>query len=367
MLSSKMKKIADDIGNVILSSYNKDYLSTLFASGIHIEDVIFQVLVLCCRYAYLISSEKHPLSFYIERDGLEIDLARQENHRVLDYVNEKFDESEKRTKELFGDAFQRPNIVLEKQPGRFPYYELSAFQYWEIRNIHDMKLVKAIIENRIPFSKKISNGRFIDLAGEYESKVEEQIKAFGKNAEETVFSSLQFFTLQTKYSFDFFYEIAKIMEESRVKEFPDMHNRIMCVAGTYKCMSILPELCPNAAADIDRVIQYPMIIQRRRALDSIVRDSAGGQVNQFLGAIIEANVLANAVRSHMHIGGVRLPQLIVSETNIEDWASVFAIYNVFQTHIPQKEWTNTRIKNVRKLYAVTSTKSMPDKNPENRP
>ena len=53
-LTPKMHKIADDIGNIIYDFYPKDYLALLFSSGIVIEDVIFQVLVLCCRYAYLL-------------------------------------------------------------------------------------------------------------------------------------------------------------------------------------------------------------------------------------------------------------------------------------------------------------------------
>ena len=63
-LTPKMHKIADDIGNIICDYYNKDYCAFLFSNGFIIEDIIFQVLVLCCRYAYLTTAEKHPLKHY---------------------------------------------------------------------------------------------------------------------------------------------------------------------------------------------------------------------------------------------------------------------------------------------------------------
>ena len=103
MLTPKMKRIADDIGGIILQDYDRDYLSLILANGLIIEDIIFQVLVECCRYAYLLKAEKHPLKYYIERDRLELDLARKEIKRTIDYTNEKFDLVEKEHKKNFED------------------------------------------------------------------------------------------------------------------------------------------------------------------------------------------------------------------------------------------------------------------------
>ena len=353
-LTPKMQRIADGIGNVICNHYDKDYLAVLFSCGYTIADIIFQVLVLCCRYAYLKTAEKHPLKYYIDHDNLELELARKENKRVFDYVNEKYHLESVHLMRTLGDNFPRPEINLTKKPGRYPEYELSAFQYWESRNIHDMNLVKAIIERRIPSSKKVSVDRFIKFSEEYDYAVKAQKDKFGASAEETVFSSLQFFTLQTKYSFDFFYELASQMDSLNITEFPDMHDRIMTVAGSYKCKSILPNINPNTAADEDCMIEYPMVSQRRRFIRQIVSDPPNGAINQFLGATIEAGVLTNAIRSHMHIGGIRLPLLVAQETTVDDWASVFEIFNVFQTFVPDKDWTDSKIKAVRKMYDLVS-------------
>ncbi len=146
-----------------------------------------------------------------------------------------------------------------------------------------------------------------------------------------------------------------------------MRNRVMTVAGSYKCEAILPNINPNTAADEDRMIEYPLILQRRRFIKHIASDPEDGAINQLLGATIEAGVLTNAIRSHMHIGGIRLPLLVAQETTIDDWASVFEIFNVFQTFVPDKDWTDYKIKAVRKMYDLTSMDYKAIQLPENRP
>lgn len=367
MLTEKMKTIADDIGGIILHNYDDEYLHLIFSSGLIIEDIIFQVLLECCRYAYLINAEKHPLLYFIERDGLETELARKEIKRTIDYTNKKYDLLDEALKENLGETFLRPDISLSKEKNRYPAYTFSEFQYWESRNIHDMGLVKAVLEKRIPSSKKVSNDRFIELAQEYDLIVNALMDSFGGDSERTVLSSIKFFTLQTKYAFDFYYELAAKMDELSVKTFPDMEYRLMAVSGSYKYNSILPDICPDMASNEDTIIEYPMILQRRRFISEIVTGNKGGQIDDVLASLNEANVVANAVRSHSYIKGKPLPYAIAQETNMDDWASVFQIYNVFRTYVVNKEWTEERIKSVRKMYEMVSIDYKSMRHSENRP
>ena len=367
MLTPKMHKIANDIGQIIYEHYDQNYLEKLFSFGISVEEIIIQVLVICCRNAYLVNSEKHPLSYYIKQENHEFDLARKEHERILKYIKVKDRLLNDCIEQNIGDRFPSPELEFVQKNNQFSGYAFSAFQYWENKNIHDMKLVKSIVERRIVNSNSVTNSDFITLSKEYDDAVSAMKSLFGRDPESTVFSSLQFFTLQTKYSFDFFYELAVQMEKLRIKKFPDMHNRLMTVSGSYKCESPLPDICPNSAHDVDRKIEYPLIIQRQRVIDQIVSEPEGGAFDLKMSAFIEANVLANAVRSHMHIGGLRLPLCVAQETKIEDWASVFDIYNVFQTFVPQKEWTGARIKSVRNMYDMLSIDYKSLKYQENRP
>lgn len=372
-MNDKMTSIANDLGTWICRNYNRNYLETLFNNGICIEDVILQILVECCRCAYLVNSEKHPISYYINRDGRESELARKEIKRTIDYVNKKFDLESERLEETLGVSIPKSDVKLvKKDKNRFPKYDISEFQYWEMNNIHDMELVKSIVERRIGSSHKASFTRFRKIAGEYDSVIEEQMGRFGKDPEQTVFSSLVLFTLQTKYAFDFYYELAAEMEKTGVIEIPDMYDRLMATSGSYKCMSCLPDICPKAAHDNDRFIEYPMIIQRRRIIRNLVSDKAGGIVDLMIAGTMEANVLANAVQSHIRFKGANgTPQSVrewfVENTDLEDWASVFETYNVFTTYIPDKDWTDPRINAVERMYDMVSMDYKKLKHPENRP
>lgn len=70
-MNKKMTDVANDLGRWIYQNYEHDYLDLLFDGRIVIEDVIFQILVECARYAYLINAPKHPFSYFIENEGLE--------------------------------------------------------------------------------------------------------------------------------------------------------------------------------------------------------------------------------------------------------------------------------------------------------
>lgn len=362
-----IRQIADDIGYFILHNYSREYLETLFSNDITIEDVIIQVLVLCCRYAYLSNTEKHPLSYYIMQEGREFEPARKEHERTIKYTKEKSDQFNDRFEKNTGDRFRSPNFSLEKKSNRFPEHAFTPFEYWEQKNIHDMALVKAIVERRLPSSNKIPRERFIAISDEYDSSVNQMKENYGRDPESTMFCSLQFFTLQTIYGFDFYYELAARMQELSIKEFPDMQDRLMTVTGKYKCMSILPDICPETAADLDRKIEYPLILQRRRFLNQIINTEKNLNTDLLLASFIEANVLTNAVRTHMPYNNLPLPEYIAQKTAIEDWASVFDVYDVFQTFVPQKKWTNTRIKTVRRMFDLSSFDYSKLKNHENRP
>lgn len=109
-MNSKMTAVANEIGRSIFQYYNEDYLETLFMCGITIEDVIFQVLVECCRYAYLKNADKHPLKYYIDRDGLELELERKNLKRTIDYVNDRYEIEGTRLQESIGIEILKPEL-----------------------------------------------------------------------------------------------------------------------------------------------------------------------------------------------------------------------------------------------------------------
>ena len=262
-MNQKMTAVANEIGNSICKYYDEDYLELLFEDNqIAIEDVIFQILVECCRYAYLSNSEKHPITFYIERDKLEQETGRKTIKRIIDYVNTKYDVYEatnmsivkfrefiddlklSEMQKMIGEQILKPKDTepIKTKNNRYPEYQLSEFAYWELRNIHDMGLVKAIVERRIGSSKKVTVDRFLEMTKQYDDVIKSYKEKFLKTPEDTVFSSMVLFTLQSRYSLDFYYQISKEMEEKGVKEIPNQHDRLMTMSGAYKCTSSLPNI-----------------------------------------------------------------------------------------------------------------------------
>lgn len=66
------------------------------------------------------------------------------------------------------DGLLPPNMkdIKEKIEG----YQFNDFQYWEINNVHDMRLVSAIADNRI-LSKNFTKQIFIEYANEYDDVI----------------------------------------------------------------------------------------------------------------------------------------------------------------------------------------------------
>jgi len=345
------------IGRWICKHANEDYLENLFTGGLVIEDVIFQILIECSRYAYLVNSEKHPWAYYIEQDRLELELARKNLKRVLEYSEEKHELEQKAVKAGTGYEIRKPEHNLSLKKGRFPSYEISRFQYWELNNIHDMKLVKSIVERRIVSSKKISNSEFRSNAEQYDKIVRQFIDEANNSDENMVFSSLALFTLQTKYSFDYFYKLACEMEIYRASSIPDVHDRLTATSSCY-CgkESALSKYCPTLFDDKCLRIDYPLIIQRERMISSIVRLPKNYIMDAALGQFQEVSFLSNAVQRHICFGEKKLDirTWFAENTNIEDWASVFEVYNVFRTFAPNKEWSDNKIKVVRSFYDTVS-------------
>lgn len=360
ILTQKLQGIYHDLYKKIIYNYDKDYLEYIFSGNVSINDVIFQILVECCRYAYINNLEKHPWTYYINEDDLELELKRKELKRTLSKVNKNFEIREEILKQKYGLDLRKPNHELVKENGKYPYYETSKFQYWELNNIHDMKIIWAIADDRISSTKKISNDKFIEMANEYDSIVLKYIEKANNSKEDYIFSSLVLFSLQTKYSIDFFYKIADTMENHDINEIPDLLFRLYATTqNDIKYQTRLSRINPNLINDKDCQIDYPMIIQRERLLNDTIFEPKSSAVDLEFSVLIEANILANSVQNHTIWGknpNINIREWFARNTNIDDWFVVFKNYNVFRTFEPYKKWTNKKIKYVRNFILPTHNK-----------
>lgn len=201
-------------------------LTSKACSGeITMKEIIDQIMMECCKYAYDNSLETHSLDYYMGGATKANDSDRMMYQRVLDYVRNKREieqiELEKIGINKYDDQIKYRYNIMDKISG----HELNKFHFWELQNIHDMHLVKAIVD------KRIGKGNFTldkmqEYSDEYDCFVDSIKKDWYEEHKNSLFDYLAFFTLEWKYSFDFYYEIADALSYMKRRNIKNMRNWI---------------------------------------------------------------------------------------------------------------------------------------------
>ena len=92
MLNDKMYAIAKTIEEVIIHKFPVEYQLFLFEGKITLRDIVGQVLVECCKYAYDNTAERHSLNYYLKNKESSIEIEDSERmvlKRTMDYIQEK--------------------------------------------------------------------------------------------------------------------------------------------------------------------------------------------------------------------------------------------------------------------------------------
>ena len=148
-----MEAVKSTIENVIDAVFPSKYLDYVFGGKIEPEDVVLQILMACCKYAHDTVSDKHSLRYNLQRQGISEEDTRMVVQRTVKKIN-TFRQAEYGIRkaqsgiELEGLLDKNMCGIDEKIAG----YEYNDFQFWEIQNVHDMKLGDVIINGQI--SKK---------------------------------------------------------------------------------------------------------------------------------------------------------------------------------------------------------------------
>lgn len=359
MLNAKMYSVATAIEEVIIRELPTEYQVFLFDGKLKLNDLVMQILVECCKYAHDSVSEKRSLRFYLQKCGLNGDDQRMVRKRTLDRIQDYREMEYEYIKQQSGielSGLIAPDMgkISDRKKG----YQLTDFQFWEINNVHDMQLVGAIINRRLD-KKNFTKEEFVDYANERDCIVSRLRNRRTKSMEDEVFSSLALFTLEWKYSFDFYYELATEMENTNTINIPDVKRRLTLFCGNVALDSVLRMTNPHLVGEVYH-INSRMLIQRRKFIHSIVSMPAGDEFEALVRQYAEALVVITSMLLRMTYRGIPIREWFVSNSTAEDWGSVFSEYDVFQAFISTKDWTSKRIRYVRDIYSVMS---MDYKNP----
>ena len=223
---------------------------------------------------------------------------------------------------------------------------LTEMNYYEHQNIHDLELIKAIVERRIVSSKKVSNAHFQEMFEQYDKLVESLIERSKLSDKDMVFASLALFTLEWHYPLEMFYELSCLMEEEEIDSVDQDSLILTCCSvsiesrfgGWYSTDSRMVK---------ERMMILPYLFGKKTR--DFERETMKSLIKEILVVIVQFTELMGANDGGTYKDWFR------KESSIEDWASFFRFYDIFAIW-QKKEWTRKRIQNVRYLFDMTLLK-----------
>ena len=230
---------------------------------------------------------------------------------------------------------------VKSMDGKLSGHKLTRMQYFELNTLADHPLLKAIVSKRICDVKKISNAVFLEYMQDYDKLVGQLMEMLDGTDEDVIFATVALFTLEWKYNVELFYVCAVNAEKTRTKEVPLQRLSTLCAELSMP----LPPYCTQILHTESR-----FILHRTKLVPALYSSSESdwGEVQDKLWHYLSANyyITTEIVRKW------DMPEFFVRYTTRAQWAQFFREhYNLRKLYTP-KEWNNSRIRYVRKIYSV---------------
>lgn len=346
-MNDKIMQIGSSITEYVIDSFELEYLHSVFGGVIDIDDLVDQVILECIKKSFDATEEKHSLRYYFKINGDDIkDDVRMKFSRLMDIVN---DAKKKELEYLrsFGVDVNEESVLknMDNMHNKIEGYELSEMNFFEIDNVGEIELIKAIINHRMPDVNKINNTRFKEIATQYDKRILTWKELAQNDDRSMVFYSLAYYTIEWKYAFNFLFECALVMEKHPEFDADTVLSHVNMLFGYKEFLTELGHFTTDS-----RMVGY----REKLVHELFTYQELRYQYTELLG-------LVTLLKERMLIEGVPVEQWFVENTNMNDWASFFREYDVFKHVIFEKEWSNKRIRAVRSLM-----KSVFPENPENR-
>ncbi len=232
------------------------------------------------------------------------------------------------------------NIEMNTMSQKLNGYRFTEMNYYEHQNVHDLEIVKAIVERRICSTKKIPNQRFLEMFEQYDEMVRELIDRSLRSDYDMVFSSLAFFTFEWHFPIETLYRIACIMEEKNLTEIDQSTIILLCGDVTIESQF------GGTVSTYSRMVK-----ERQNILDFLFDDGVSDSSKKWLMDLVkETIVLCVYYKECMADDNSELyKEWFRKESTLADWASFLRYYDLFSIW-QKKEWTRKRIHCMRALF-----------------
>ena len=223
--------------------------------------------------------------------------------------------------------------------GKLSGHSLSEMQYFELNTMATQPLLKAITNKRICDVKKISNATFKDYFEEYDKLTRNLVAKLDGSDDDVIFAAVALFTLEWKYQPELFYACAVQAETIGTDEVPVQRIAALCAELT---MPLPPDLTTIMHTE-SRFIPYRMDL-----VQSIysANDNEWREIEDKLYDYFSAGYCIK----HEIIRKWTLSEYFARYSTKAQWADfIRQHYDLKKMYVP-REWTNKRIRYMRRLY-----------------
>ena len=235
---------------------------------------------------------------------------------------------------------------MEDIESRLKGHRLTKMNYFEHQNIHDLDIIKAIVQNRIGSAKKISNTRFQEIFSQYDAFIQDLISRAKNSDEDMVFYSIALFTLEWHYPIELFYYISCMMEEADIQEINRSNLILLC--GNVTIESLYSGRVSTQSRMVkERLLFAELLFSQETPL--LVKEELVSMVKEIIALADQFQYK----ESRYCNDEMKYIDWFRTESTVADWASFFRYYDIFSIW-EKKEWTLKRIRNMRSLFQLTT-------------
>lgn len=348
MLNDKMSAVRDEIESSMSLILPWQYKQFMFDGKIRPEDISIQILFDCSQRAYIHNASSASLRKYRKEGTTEAeagDARKMKLQRTAEDLNEKNDILANYIEKQLGYPMMKHPAYEKTESGK--QYDVNRLDFMELSKAADVSLLDRILNRRL-WGEHYTNDIFREDAVEYDRECS-TLKEDSEIDEQAVLNSFTFATIEVQYYVDFLYELATTMQKENIREIPDMKSRItaFCYQPTihsalqdFKSWPFLTELTVHSHA----------ITLRRKFIKEIVLLPEGMDYDVCQMKYLEALFLIYFLQLSIVYEGKMLSDWFITSTDIGDWASVCREYNSFQAFVPNKDWTNKRIRYAKNVW-----------------
>lgn len=279
-------------------------------------------------------AEKHSLRWH---RGNDTDDERMLESRGMKYVQKFRDIQYEELKEKGMDEKELLPKDVSTMKGKIHGYELTDTQYFELRNIVEFPLFKAMVSKRICDVKKISNTQFEAYMEQYDKLVSNLIEKLNGDDQDIISASIDLFTLEWTFNIELFYACMLEMEEKQIKEIIPHRLGLLCSdwAIPYAPMHCL--IHTHSRFVLGRKNLLPYLFTN----DEEVWTRVESKMSTYL--------LASYVFRHNRLSMEEGLYSYYADISQSEWADFLRIhYNLKELYV-KKEWTNSRIRIFRNI------------------